>query len=254
MPVQPQPLLDRVLALCRVDFAPVHWQPSAARVVAATIVSIAGSLAADAALVAIGTAVFPSTRGYVHFQFHDYARLTVIGVVIACLAWPVVTRISSQPRWLFFRLAVLVTLVLWLPDLYILVKGQPPEAVAVLMSMHLAIAVITYNCLVHLAKVGAMSTPGRRTVAEGTRRSLQPHARPFPQNDQHRGNGAGQRPREATLDPGAATDTPARYQQPGQSLPGPGAGHRLRDAGGHVRIIDDPDYGEWSGRQRDEQS
>jgi hypothetical protein len=128
-------------------------------VVAATIVSIAGSLAADAALVAIGTAVFPSTKGYVHFQFHDYARLTVIGVVIACLAWPVVTRISSQPRWLFARMAILVTLVLWLPDLYILAKGESPKAVAVLMIMHLAIALITYNCLVHLAKAGEARKP-----------------------------------------------------------------------------------------------
>lgn len=164
MPARPQPFLDRALALCRVDFAPAHRQPSAARVVAATIVSIAGSLAVDAALVAIGTAVFPSTRGYVHFQFHDYARLTVIGVVIACLAWPVVTRISSQPRWLFFRLAILVTLALWLPDLYILVRGQSAEAVAVLMIMHLAIALITYNCLVHLAKVSAMSRPVPETM------------------------------------------------------------------------------------------
>jgi hypothetical protein len=164
LPAQPQPFLNRALALCRVDFPPAPRQPSAARVVAVTIVSIAGSLAADAALVAIGTAAFPSTRGYVHFQFHDYARLTVIGVVIACLVWPVVTRISSQPRWLFFRLAILVTLALWLPDLYILVRGQSAEAVAVLMIMHLAIALITYNCLVHLAKLSAMSRPAPETV------------------------------------------------------------------------------------------
>lgn len=165
MPAQPEPFLKRALALCRVDFDPAHPQPSAIRVIAATIVAIAGSLAADAVLVAVGTAIFPSTRGYVHFQFHDYARLTVIGVVIACLAWPVVTRISSHPRWLFFRLAILVTLVLWLPDLYILVKGQSPEAVAVLMIMHLAIALITYNCLVHLAKAGAMRRPAQQTVS-----------------------------------------------------------------------------------------
>jgi len=161
---QPQPFLQRALALCRVDFAPAHRQPSVARVAAATVLSIAGSLAADAALVAIGTAVFPSTKGYVHFQFHDYARLTLIGVVIACLAWPVVTRISSQPRWLFFRMAILVTLVLWLPDLYILARGAPPEAVAVLMTMHLAIALVTYNCLVHLAKVGEASRPAPGTT------------------------------------------------------------------------------------------
>ena len=102
---------------------------------------------------AIGEAVFPSTKGYVHFQFSDYSKLTIIGVIIACAAWPIVTRISSAPRWLFFRLAIVVTLVLLLPDLYILHQGQPPRAVAVLMCMHLAIAVVTYNALVRLAPV-----------------------------------------------------------------------------------------------------
>ena len=121
--------------------------------VLATIASLAVSLLADAAPVAIGTAVFPSIKGYVHFQFHDYAKLTIIGVVIACLAWPVVTRITSSPRWVFLRMAIAVTVALCLPDLYILAKGQPRKAVAVLMLMHLAIALVTYNCLVHIAKV-----------------------------------------------------------------------------------------------------
>ena len=69
------------------------------------------------------------------------------------LALARVTRISSAPRWLFFRLAVLVTLVLWLPDLYILDLGQPARAVAVLIVMHLAIALVTYNSMVRIAKV-----------------------------------------------------------------------------------------------------
>jgi hypothetical protein len=144
-------VVKRSLAAAKVDFAPRHRQPSFLRVVLATAISLASSLGVDAALVAIGTAVFPSTRGYVHFQFHDYAKLTIIGVVIACVAWPIVTRISSNPRWLFFRLAILVTLALWIPDLYILAKGQPAKAVAVLMCMHLAIALVTYNALVHVA-------------------------------------------------------------------------------------------------------
>jgi hypothetical protein len=159
---QMPPSLERALSLVRVDFTPARQQPSAARVAVASAASVAGSLAADAVLVVIGTAIFPSTKGYVHFQFSDYAKLTVIGVVIACLAWPVVTRITSEPRWLFFRMAIGVTLVLWLPDLYILVKGQPPRAVAVLIVMHLAIAVVTYNCLVRIARVntdGAAALP-----------------------------------------------------------------------------------------------
>ena len=149
----PNTLYDRTLDLVKIDFAPTHRPPSSARVVLATAVSLVGSLVADAALVAIGEAVFPSTKGYVHFQFSDYSKLTIIGVIVACAAWPIVTRISSAPRWLFFRLAIAVTLVLLLPDVYILHQGQPPRAVGMLMCMHLAIAVVTYNALVRLAPV-----------------------------------------------------------------------------------------------------
>jgi len=161
-PVELPSWLDRVLRLVRVDFDPVPRQPSALRVLVALVVSVVGSLAADAILVVAGEALFPSTKGYVHFQFHDYAKLTIIGVVIACVAWPIVTRISSAPRWLFFRLAILVTLALWLPDLYILYRGQPGRAVAVLMVMHLAIALVTYNCLVHTAPAKAAEHPHHR--------------------------------------------------------------------------------------------
>ena len=143
------------MSLIYLDFAPDHEQPQAGRVVLATVASLIGSLLADAVLVVITQAVFPSTRGYAHFQFGDYAKLTVIGVLIACAAWPVTTRITSQPRWMFFRMAVLVTLVLWLPDVYILIHGQPATAVAFLFVMHLAIALVTYNALVHLAPVRA---------------------------------------------------------------------------------------------------
>jgi hypothetical protein len=180
LPAQLPPSIDRALGLARVDFGPVHRQPSAARVVAASVISVAGSLAADAVLVAIGTAVFPSTRGFIHFRFSDYAKLTVIGVVIACLAWPVVTRISSEPRWLFLRMAVLVTLVLGLPDLYILAKGEPLRAVAVLMVMHLAIALVTYNCLVRIARVEA--TGVARRPASGRHRNASRMCRP-PRDD-----------------------------------------------------------------------
>ena len=102
----PDTLYDRTLDLVKIDFAPTHRSPSGARVLLATVVSLVGSLATDAALVAIGQAVFPSTKGYGHFQFSDYSKLTIIGVIVACAAWPIVTRISSAPRWLFFRLAI----------------------------------------------------------------------------------------------------------------------------------------------------
>jgi Family of unknown function (DUF6069) len=147
------PSAERALQVLRVDFAPEHRQPSTARVLAATAVALTGSLVTDAILAKAAQTMFPATRGYAHFRFSDYAKLTIIGVIIACVAWPIVTRISSEPRWLFFRQAIAVTLVLFLPDLYILYQGQPGDAVAVLMVMHVAIALVTYNALVHIAQV-----------------------------------------------------------------------------------------------------
>jgi hypothetical protein len=149
--------------------------------VSAALASLVGSLAVDSLLVAVGTGLFPSTRGYVHFRFSDYGELTVIGVLAAGLAWPVTTRISSAPRWLFLRMAVVVTLVLWLPDLWILAQGQPPRAVAVLMAMHLAIAIVTYNMLVRLAPVrssGEATGPAREASSAARPPEDVPRAHP----------------------------------------------------------------------------
>jgi hypothetical protein len=147
------PWSERAVTVLRLDRNPLHRPPAPTRTAVAAMASLAGSLAADALVVAVGTRLFPSIRGYVHFRFSDYGELTVIGVVVACLSWPVTVRLTSAPRWLFLRVAVLVTLVLWLPDLWILAEGQPLEAVAVLMVMHLAVALVTYNLLVRLAPV-----------------------------------------------------------------------------------------------------
>jgi hypothetical protein len=162
-------MLDEIASLARLDFSPEHRQPSASRVLLATVTAITGSVAADAILVAIGEAAFPGTNGYGHFRFSDYAKLTVIGVIIACAAWPIVTRVSSAPRWLFFRLAILVTLFLWLPDLYILYRGAPRNAVAVLMLMHLAIALVTYNLLVHVAPARPAPRAAHRAPARAVK-------------------------------------------------------------------------------------
>ena len=163
--------IDRALALARVDWSPSRRQPALEWVVVATAIAVAGSLLADAALVAAGTALFPGTVGYEHFRFDDYAKLTVIGVVIGCAGWPIVTRVSSAPRWLFSRLAVLITLVLFLPDVWLLMRHQPLDGVAVLMTMHVAVALITYQVVVRVAPARARRGNGvtsfRRADEEG---------------------------------------------------------------------------------------
>jgi hypothetical protein len=153
------PLIDRALKLARIDWSPARRQPAPEWVAIATMIAVAVALLADAALVAAGTALFPSTIGYEHFRFDDYAKLTVIGVVIGCAGWPITTRITSAPRWLFSRLAVLISLVLFLPDVWLLLRHQPLDAVAVLMTMHVAVALITYQVVV---RVASAKDPRRR--------------------------------------------------------------------------------------------
>jgi hypothetical protein len=144
--------------------APVR-PPATALVALSVAASVVVALAADALLVRAGTSVFPSTSRYAHFRFADYATLTSIGVVAAGLAWPAVAHVTSRPRRVFGRLAVAVSAVLLLPDVGLLVDGQPADAVAVLVAMHLAVAVITYNLLVHLAPVRTAPANGHRTGA-----------------------------------------------------------------------------------------
>jgi hypothetical protein len=62
-------MLDEIASLARIDLALRHRSPLAGRVLLATVAAIGDSLAADAILVAMGEAVFPGTKGYVHFQF-----------------------------------------------------------------------------------------------------------------------------------------------------------------------------------------
>jgi hypothetical protein len=159
------------MKVARIDRSVRYSVPPLARVVAGTALAVAVSLSADALIVFTGKSLFPSTAGYAHFRFSDYATLTIIGILIAGAAWPVVVRISSAPRWLFFRLAVVVTLLLWLPDLYLILRNQPAQAVGVLMTMHLAIAVLTYNLMVRIAPAGHGTVAGPELVGSPSDRS-----------------------------------------------------------------------------------
>lgn len=145
--------MKNVPSMAKIDFTPRHKQPTPDRLVIASLVSAIGSLAVDALLVAIGTRIFPSTKGYTHFRFSDYGKLTVIGVIITLRGMAVGDPDILIASVAIPSLAVLVTLVLLLPDVCIVARGQPAKAVAVLMTMHLAVAFVTYNSLVPIAGV-----------------------------------------------------------------------------------------------------
>lgn len=141
----------RLFRALDLDFPRGRNQPALVRWILASVVAVVVSVLACGALAAAGVAWFPETAGYEHFGFVDYTKLTVIGVGLACLAWPVVTWFSSRAWKPFLWLAILVTIVGLAPDAWILYKGQPANAIGVLVLMHFAVALITYPALVFIA-------------------------------------------------------------------------------------------------------
>ena len=132
--------------------------PSGPRVAFVTALAASASVAVNFALVHLATAFDPGLQHYSHFRFSDYGTLTVVGVICAGVAWYVATRNLTAPRPTFFRVAVVSMVVLWIPDVWLLIKHEPTRAVSFLIVMHLAIALITYNLLVFAAPVRRHAT------------------------------------------------------------------------------------------------
>jgi hypothetical protein len=134
-----------------IDLMGIGRPPSVARMLVVSALVVAASLGSDVTLVHLATSEWPQLRGYGHFRFSDYGTLTIVGALAACVAWPLVIRLTAEPRIRFFRLAVAVTVVLVVPDIWILLRHEPVRAVGTLITMHLVIALVAYNALVHLA-------------------------------------------------------------------------------------------------------
>lgn len=148
------PLLDDAMRLTRLDFRPSPRQPSIPLTALGMAIGVLLSLAVNMLIVHIAVGLFPALAEYQHFRLADYGRLTVIGALIACAGWPVLTRVSSAPVRVYVAIAVLGTLVLWLPDLYILlVLQEPARAVATLMVMHVAVPLVSCASMVAIARV-----------------------------------------------------------------------------------------------------
>ncbi|MDQ2724613.1 MAG: hypothetical protein M3Y36_03870 [Actinomycetota bacterium] len=159
MNVRIPPALGRAQELTRIDLEPLRPPPSSRRIILAGVLSIVGSLIADALLVAAGKAILNPGAPFDKFNFASYATLTVIGVMGATVGWALLVRMTSQPRWFVIRAAVVVTVVLLIPDFAIL-PHDPTGPVVVLMTQHVAIAIITTALLLAVAPAGrGRSTP-----------------------------------------------------------------------------------------------
>lgn len=125
---------------------PRWWRWLIASAVAAVV-----SVAACWAIAHATIAAFPSTSGYGHFGFADYTKLTLAGVAVAAVAWPIATLVSTRARRLYLVVGVLALIGSFVPDLWILHLGQPLVGVVALAIMHVAVGVVTVAALLLLA-------------------------------------------------------------------------------------------------------
>jgi len=144
--------------------------PSGLRVVIVTSLATIASVLANAALAWLATSFDPALQHYSYFRLLDYGALTVVGVICAGVAWYFATRNLAAPRHTLFQVAVAATIVLWVPDVWLLIKHEPTRAVIFLIVMHLAVALITYNLLVFAAPMGVRDAT---TVAAPMPRSIE---------------------------------------------------------------------------------
>jgi hypothetical protein len=145
----------------RLDLPRGQAQPLLWRWVIGTVVAVLGSLLVCFALAKLASSADPGIAGYQHFKFSDYSRLTIIGVIAACVGWPLVTLISTSARRIYLWAAIVVVIVSLAPDVWILHLGQPAIGVATLAVMHIGLGVVTYPAMVLIAPQRVRIAPAR---------------------------------------------------------------------------------------------
>jgi hypothetical protein len=114
-------------------------------------VAVLGSLLVCFLLAKLASFADPGIAGYQHFEFSDYSKLTIIGVVAACVGWPIITLFSTSARRIYLWAAIIVVIVSLAPDAWILHLGQPAVGVTTLAAMHVGLGLVTYPAMVFIA-------------------------------------------------------------------------------------------------------
>jgi hypothetical protein len=135
----------------RLDLPRGSAQPSWWRWILGTATAVIASLLVCLLLAKLASAADPGIAGYQHFAFSDYSKLTIFGVLAACLGWPVVTLLTTSARRIYLWAAIIVVIVSLAPDAWILHLGQPTAGVVTLVAMHIGLGLVTYPAMVFIA-------------------------------------------------------------------------------------------------------
>ena len=114
--------------------------PVVGGVLAAAVVASAGN-----AVVSLLARAAGASSWFQALNPASYVPLTVIGIVLGAAGWGIVRRLAKNPRRLLGRLAPIVVVVSFVPDLALLGANQPGTsalAVAALMVMHVLVAAV----------------------------------------------------------------------------------------------------------------
>lgn len=155
--------IRRAMELIRLDLRPLRPLPSLGRIALAGLLSALASVVACVIISEAGKALLSPPASFDKFNPPGYIVLTVLGVAAATVGWAILVRMTSQPRWCLKVAAVIVTIVLLLPDVAIL-PHDPTGAVIVLMIEHVVIAVITTWLLLRVSPPGTRPASERRAA------------------------------------------------------------------------------------------
>jgi hypothetical protein len=119
---------------------------------AATAIAAVVATGIDLAIQEFARSTFAVPREFEPFQ-GTVAPYTIGGVVLAAIAFWIVSRFSRDLAHVYTRLAIGALLLSWIPDLALLAIHEPGAsvpAVASLMTMHAAAAAIVTSLLLRL--------------------------------------------------------------------------------------------------------
>ena len=123
------------------------------RIVLATAIALALAVPLNLAIEAFARQAFAVSPEFEPFQ-GTVAPYTAGGVVLAGVAFAVLQRFFREAARVYVRLAILVLVFSWIPDVALLFISEPGAtvpAVASLMFMHTVAAAIVVTLLVRIA-------------------------------------------------------------------------------------------------------
>lgn len=124
------------------------------RIVLATAIALLIAVPVDLAIEALARQAFAVSPLFEPFQ-GTVAPYTAGGVILAGLAYAVVSRFLDDADRIYVRLAIVALALSWIPDVALLFIDEPGAtvpAVASLMAMHGATAAIVVTALLRIAK------------------------------------------------------------------------------------------------------